>query len=87
MAWHMSSLPPGEGISLICSKNSFLHMYTSVSPQNIFNIVNFVGIESHIKFTFPSHFSINLQVWMPIPVYILIFLHIFCLEMLGIDSG
>ena len=65
MAWQMSSLPPWVGISLIWSKNHFCSMYTSVSPQkHFFNIMNFVGIASHITFTFPSHYSINFHVYM-----------------------
>ena len=64
MAWQMSSLPPWEDISLIWSKNHFFcSMYICVSPKNIFfNIINFVGILSHITFTFPSHYSINVNV-------------------------
>ena len=56
-------------------------------PKHFFNMMHFVGIASHMTFTFSSHYSINFNVLMPISVYILIFLHIFCLGMLGIDSG
>ena len=78
MAWQMMSLPPLGGISLIWSKNHFCSMYTSVSPQkHLFNIMNFVGIASHITCTFLSDYSINVHVYMLISVYILIFLHIF----------
>ena len=63
-------------------------MYASVSPQkHFFNIIHFVGIVSHKTFTFPPHYSIHFHLYMPISVYILILLHIFCLGMLGIDSG
>ena len=88
MAWQMMSLSPLGGISLIWSKNHFCSMYTSVSPQkHFFNIMNWVGIASHITCTFLSDYTINFHVYMPISVYILIFLHIFCLGMLGIDCG
>ena len=88
MAWQMMSLSPLGGISLICSKNYFCSMYTSVSPQkHFFNIRNLVGIVSHITCTLLSDYSINFHVYMLISVYISIFLHILCLGMLGIDCG
>ena len=72
----------------VVQKIIFYNMYTSVSPQkHFFNIMNFVGIASHITFTFPSDCSINFHVYMLISVYILLSLHIFCLGMFGIDSG
>ena len=78
MAWQMRSLPAWGGISLKWSKNHFCSMYTSVSPQkHFFNIMNFVGIASHITFTFPSDYSINFHVYILISIYILIFLCIF----------
>ena len=50
-------------------------MYTSVSPQKHFcNIMNLVGIASHISCTLLSDYSINFHVYMLISVYILIFL-------------
>ena len=52
-------------------------------PKNIFfNIMNLVGIASHITCTFLSDYSINFHVYMLISVYILIFLHIFVWECL-----
>ena len=46
-------------------------MYTSVSPQKyVFNIMNLVGIASHITFTFLSDYSINFHVYMFLSVYI-----------------
>ena len=63
-------------------------MYTSVSPpKHFFNIMNLVGIASHITCTFLSDYTINCHVYMLTSVYILILLHIFCLGMLGIDCG
>ena len=88
MAWQMMSLSPLGGISLIWSKNYFLqYVYFCISPKYFFNIMNLVGIASHITCTFLSDYSINFHVYMLISVYILIFLHIFCLGMLGIDCG
>ena len=66
----------------------FCSMYNCLSLQkHFFNIMNLVGIASHITCTFLSDYSINFHVYMLISVYILIFLHIFCLGMLGIDCG
>ena len=88
MACQMSSLLPWRGISLIWFKNLFCSMYTSVCLKNIFfNIMHFVGIGSHLIFLFPCHYSIHFYVYMPISVYMFIFLHIFCLRMVGIDHG
>ena len=88
MAWQMMSLPPLGGISLIWSKNHFCSMYTFVSPQkHLLNIMNFVGMASHITCTFLSDYSINFHVYMLISVHFLIFLQFFCLGMLGIDCG
>ena len=66
-------------------QKSFLQYVYFCILQN--NIINFLGIASHITFTFPSHYSIHFHVYMPISVYIFIFLHILCLGMIGIDSG
>ena len=88
MAWQMMYLPPLGGFYGYGPKIIFCSMYTSVSPQkHFFNIMNLVGIASHITSTFLSDYSINFHVYMLISVYILIFLHIFCLRMLGIDCG
>ena len=67
-------------------QNHFLqYAYFCISPKNhFFNIMNFVGIASHIKCTFLSDYSIHFHVYMLISVYILIFLHIFCLGMFEI---
>ena len=89
-SWHgrWGFFPHGEAFHWYGPKIIFCSMYTLVSPQkHFFNIMNCVGIASHITFTFPSDYSINFHVYMLISVYILIFLHIFCLGMLGIDSG
>ena len=89
MACQMSSLPPWGGISLMWFKNHFLqYVYFCIPQKHFFNIMNFVGIGSHMtSFLFPCHYSMHFYVYMPISVYIFIFLHIFCLRMLGIDSG
>ena len=88
MAWQMRSLPPWEAFHWYVPKIIFCSMYTSVSPQkHFFNIMNFMGIASHIPCTFLFHYSINFHVYMLLSVCILIFLHIFCLEMFGIDRG
>ena len=80
--------PMGRHFIDMVQKIIFCSMYTSVSPQkHFFNIMNFVGIASHIKCTFLSDYPIHFHVCMLISVYILIFLHIFCLGMLGIDHG
>ena len=71
MAWPMISFAPLVGISLIWSKFILYSMYTSVSPQKyVFNIMNLVGIASHITFTFLSDYSINFHVYMFLSVYI-----------------
>ena len=88
--WHgrWASFPCGEEFHWYGPKIIFCSMYTSVSPKkNFFNIMNFVGIASHITCTFLSDYSINFHVYMLISVYILIFLYIFCLQILGIDCG
>ena len=78
MACQMSSLLSWGGILLIWFKVIFCSMYTSVSPKNIFfNTMNFVGIGSHMTFLFPCPYSIHFYVYMPISVYMFIFLHIF----------
>ena len=88
MVWQMMFLVPLGGISLIWSKIIFCSMYNSVSPQkHFFNIMNLVGIASHITCTLLSDYSINFHVYMLTSVYILIFLHIFCLGMLGVYCG
>ena len=88
MACQMSSFLPWGGTSLIWFKNHFCSMYTFVSTKNIFfNIMNFVGIESHMTCLFPCHYSIHFYIYMPISIYMFIFLHIFCLRMVGIDCG
>ena len=88
MVYQMSSLPQWWGISLIWFKNHFLqYVYFCIPPKHFFSIMNVVGIVSHMTFLFPCHYSIHVYIYMPISVYILIFLHIFCLRMLGIDSG
>ena len=84
--WHgrWGPFPHGEAFHWYGPKIIFCSMYTSVPPQkHFFNIMNFVGIASHITCTFLSDYSINFHVYMLISVYILIFLHIFCLGMLG----
>ena len=88
--WHgrWCPLPHREVFHWYGPKIIFCSMYTSVSPQkHFFNIMNLVGIASHITCTFLSDYSINFHVYMLIYVYIWIFLHIFCLGMLGIDCG
>ena len=43
-----------------CGPNLILcGTYTSVYPQNIFNIIYFVGLAYHITCTFASEFFIN----------------------------
>ena len=88
MKWHgiTDELPSPRGRNFIdMLQNSFVqYVYFCIPLKHFFNIVNFAGIESHLKFTFTSHFSTHLQVWMPISVYIFTY---FCLGMLGIDSG
>ena len=88
--WHgrWCPFPHWEVFHWYGPKIIFCSMYTSVSPQkHFFNIMNLVGIASHITCTFLSDYTINFHVYMLIIVYILIFLHIFCLGMLGIDCG
>ena len=64
----------------------FGHMYISVSPQKHFlNIINLVGIASHITCTFLSDYSINFHVYVLICVFIFDIFTYFCLGMLGID--
>ena len=80
--------PMGRYFIDMVQKSFFAVCILLYPPKTFFfNIINFVGIASHITFTFPSHYSINVHVYMPISVYILIFLHIFYLGMFGIDSG
>ena len=52
------------------------------SSKCFFNIIHFVGIVSHITFTFPSHISINAYIYLHFDIFTY-----FCLGMLGIDSG
>ena len=88
MAWQMMSLPLLGGISLIWSKNQFCSMYTSVSAQtHLFNIMNFVGIASHITCTFLSGLLYKFSCMHPdICLHFDIYTY-FCLGMLGIDCG
>ena len=73
----------GEAFHWYGSKIIFCSMFTSVSPKNIFfNIMNFVGIGSHMTFLFPCYYSIHFDIYIPISVYIFIFLHIFVWECL-----
>ena len=75
MACKMSSLPPWGGISLDMVQKSFFAVCILLYPPKTFlNIMSFVGIESHMIFLFPCHYSIHFYVYMPISVYILIFL-------------
>ena len=51
--------------------------------QNIFfKMVNVSGIVSHLTFTFPDHFYINVKLYRLISLFILIFLYIFVWEFL-----
>ena len=58
MVWQMN--PPGEGISLKCSK-LFLYMSFSVHSKFFFKMVNFSATENHLKFTFLSDVYTNLK--------------------------
>ena len=79
--------PMGRYFIDMVQKSFLQYVYLCIPPKHIFNIINFAGIVGHITFTFPSHYSINFNVKMPMSVYILIFLHIFYVGMLGINSG
>ena len=84
--WHSRPcpLPHWEVFHWYGPKIIFCNVYTSVSPpKHFFNIMNLVGIASHIACTFLSDYSINVHVCMLIFVYILIFLHIFVWECLA----
>ena len=60
MACQRSALPPWRGISLIWFKNHFLqYVYFCIPQKHVFNIMNFVGIVSHMTFLFPCHYSIH----------------------------
>ena len=88
MAWQMMSLLLLGGILWMWSQIIFGHMYISVSPQKHFlNIINLVGIASHITCTFLSDYSINFHVYMLICVFIFDIFTYFCLGILGIDCG
>ena len=77
--------PMGRHFIDMVQKSFFAVCVLLYLPKTFFQHMNFVGIASHITCTFLSDYSINLHVYMLISVYILIFLHIFCLGMLGID--
>ena len=88
--WHARWAPfcHGEAFHWYGSKILFCSMYNSVCSKNIFfNIMNFVGIGSYMIFLFPCQDSIHFYVYMLLSVYMFIFLHIFCLRMVGIDHG
>ena len=88
--WHARWAPfcHGEAFHWYGSKILFCSMYTSVCPKNIFfNIMNFVGIGSHMTFLFPSPYSIHFMYtcqYLSTCSYFYIF---FCLRMVGIDCG
>ena len=70
----------------VVPKIIFGHMYISVSPQKHFlNIINLVGIASHITCTFLSDYSINFHVYMLICVFIFDIFTYCCLGILSID--
>ena len=85
--WHgrWGPFPHGRHFIDMVQKSFFAVCILLYLSKHLFNIMNFVGIASHITCTFLSDYSINFHVYMLISVYILIFSHIFCLGMLGID--
>ena len=84
----MADEPHEEGISLECSTNIFCSTCNALCPQyRFFNIVHLSAIVRHVKCTFLHCFYTYLQLEMAISVFILISLHIFCLQMFLKDSG
>ena len=88
MVCQMSCLLPWGSISLIWLKNSFLqYVYFCMHRKHFFNIMNFVGIGSHMTFLFPcnnsTHFTYTCW-YLSTCSYFYIF---FCQRMVGIDRG
>ena len=88
MIWHgrWAPFPRGRNFTDMV-QNSFLqYVYFCIPPKTFFNIVNFVGINTIENLHFPL---ISLQIskyrYLYLPTFW--YLHIFCLGMLGIDSG
>ena len=78
--WHgrWGPFSHGEAFHWYGPKTIFAVCILLYLPQkHFFNMMNFVGIASHIKCTFLFDYSIHFHVYMLISVYVLIFLHIF----------
>ena len=80
----MAEEPHEEGIPQIFFA---VHVMLFVPNTDFFNIVHLSAIVSHVKCTFLDCFYTHLQLEKAISVFILMFLHIFCLHMFLIDSG
>ena len=84
----MADVPHEEGISLKYSTNIFVvHVVLYVPNTFFFNIVNLSAIVWYVKCTFLDCFYTHVQLERAISVFILISLHIFCLQMFLKDSG